>query len=78
MDYLTILVIHPSLAPFWAFCELGIFRLAPMQIVVAQQTRTLPVQELRFKGVVANHDCNEVILNLADIKTAHYILKGIN
>lgn len=63
MDYWTILVIHPSLAPLWAICELGIFRLAPMQIVIAQQTRTQPVQELRVKGVVANHDCNEVIFN---------------
>lgn len=44
-----------------------------MQTVTAQQTRTWPVQVLRVKDTVANRDYNEVILNLADIKTAHQL-----
>lgn len=33
---------------------------------------------IRVKDIMANHDYIEVILNLADIKTAHYIFKALN
>lgn len=69
MDYWTILVILPSRHPR-GLCELSFLTSTNADCNSATDSdRASP--GIRVKDTVANHDHHEVVLNLADIKTAH-------
>lgn len=67
MDYWTILVIHPSRPPL-GLCDLGIFDYSTNADCNSAKDKNMASPGIRVKDIVANH---EVILNLADMKTAH-------
>ena len=67
-----ILVIHPSLAPFWAlWARKSLINTSADCNSVTNWNMASP--GIRVRDIVANHNDIEVTLNLADIKTARWL-----